>query len=193
MNIRTIGYGSVAVITPCSIICEAVRNYDLTLRELIDNDDIEYVSKALQTATFHIADRILDSPYEEQAKQVVKTLFKITIRITQKMAQMTRKGYAKSGFTTERKSMISRKLREREDERRIAVISIDAKTKEITEYPSVSEASRVTGIAAANISKVINGKRKYAGGRQWYKSKLTIDEVQEQNTTETEGMDMPEA
>ena len=36
-----------------------------------------------------------------------------------------------------------------------------------TKYDSINEASRVTGVAASNISAVCNGKRKTAGGYRW--------------------------
>lgn len=35
-------------------------------------------------------------------------------------------------------------------------------------YPSIKEASRVTGVSAANILAVLKGKRKHAGGYVWY-------------------------
>lgn len=35
-------------------------------------------------------------------------------------------------------------------------------------YPSIKEASRVTGVSSANILAVLKGKRKHAGGYVWY-------------------------
>lgn len=39
--------------------------------------------------------------------------------------------------------------------------------KEISQFPSLNEASRKTGIDAKNISACLNGKRKRAGGYSW--------------------------
>ena len=51
---------------------------------------------------------------------------------------------------------------------RKAIVQYSKDNQFISEYESIHEAERVTGVAWQNISKVINGKRSFAGGFRWY-------------------------
>ena len=51
------------------------------------------------------------------------------------------------------------------------VTQYDHKGKRIATYPAVSEAARATGIGSADISTVISGRRRSAGGYIWKKGK----------------------
>ena len=50
---------------------------------------------------------------------------------------------------------------------RVPVIQIDLEGNDIAEHISIHEASRTTGIAWQNISKVVRGVRPRAGGYMW--------------------------
>ena len=49
--------------------------------------------------------------------------------------------------------------------------------KKIAEYESIGEAAKESGIPKSNISNVLNGKRKSAGGYLWVSSKNPLSEV----------------
>lgn len=84
MTLQETGYNSICVITPCNVIKENINDFDRFLQQN-KKRDLFVILPAIQTKVFEISDRIMASPYKEQAQAVIKVLFKFCVRLQKKL------------------------------------------------------------------------------------------------------------
>lgn len=84
MTLQETGYNSIVCITPCNVIKENINDFDRFLQQNRDRD-LFVILPAIQTKVFEISDRIMASPYKEQAQAVIKVLFKFCVRLQRKL------------------------------------------------------------------------------------------------------------
>lgn len=84
MTLKETGYNSIVCITPCNVIKENINDFDRFLQQNSDMD-LFVILPAIQTKVFEISDRIMASPYKEQAQAVIKILFKLCVRLQKRL------------------------------------------------------------------------------------------------------------